>query len=159
MSHSICTHRGRVNSQLLVVESQTANLTPGPSFDHNLCCRYPNGSCEAIFDIYTSKSFQRFKKHLKARCFDPCHQALKFWEFRRAPSSHVWECESHPHTCLKVGLRHWIFAQTNWCVLTQLCQCHLEFQKAKGPPFFLPWLFFFFKKFQLHYKGCRHPPF
>ncbi len=24
--------------------SQNANLTPGLSFDHNLCCKYPNGS-------------------------------------------------------------------------------------------------------------------
>ncbi len=60
---------------------------------------------QAIFDIYTSRPFQRYKEHFKARCFDPCNQALKFWESRRTPSSHFWECESHPHTCLKVGLR------------------------------------------------------
>ncbi len=44
-----------------------------PSFVHNLCCRCPNGSCEAIFGIYVSRAFQRYKKHLKARCFDPCN--------------------------------------------------------------------------------------
>ncbi len=43
VSHSICTHRGRVDSRLLVVGSQTANLTLDPSFCHNLCCRCPNG--------------------------------------------------------------------------------------------------------------------
>jgi hypothetical protein len=105
VSHSTCTHRGRVHSWLLVVESQTASLTPGPSFDHNLCCRCPNGSCKAIFYIYTSKPFQQCKEHFKARCFDPCNRTLKFWESRRTPSSHFWECEFHPHTCLKVGLR------------------------------------------------------
>jgi hypothetical protein len=49
--HSNCTHRGRVDSRLLVAGSQTVSLTPDLSFDHNLCCRCPNGSCEAIFDI------------------------------------------------------------------------------------------------------------
>jgi hypothetical protein len=43
VSHSTYTHRGRVNSQLLVVESQTASLTPGPSCVHNLCYKCPNG--------------------------------------------------------------------------------------------------------------------
>ncbi len=33
VSHSICTHRGRVDSQLLVVVSQIGSLTPDPSFD------------------------------------------------------------------------------------------------------------------------------
>jgi hypothetical protein len=103
--HSTCTHRDRVDSQLLVIMSQIVNLTPSPSFDHDLCCRCPNGSCEAIFEIYTSRNFQRYKEHLNARCFDPCNQALSFWESRRTLSSHFWECEFHPHTCLKVGLR------------------------------------------------------
>jgi hypothetical protein len=47
-----------VDSRLLVVGSQTANLTPGPSFAHNLGCRCPNDQCEAILDIYTSRPFQ-----------------------------------------------------------------------------------------------------
>jgi hypothetical protein len=51
VSHFICMHRDRVDSWLLVVGSQTANLTPGPSFVHNLCCKCPNGLCEPIFDI------------------------------------------------------------------------------------------------------------
>jgi len=71
VSHFTCTHRNRVDSQLLMVGSQTANLTPGPSFEHNLCCRCSNGSCESILDIYTSRPFQRYKECLNARCFDP----------------------------------------------------------------------------------------
>jgi hypothetical protein len=105
VSQSTCTHQGRVDSRLLMVGSQTTNLTPGPSFDHNLCCKCLNGSCKAIFDIYTSRPFQRYEEHFKTRCFDPCNWALKFLESRRTPSSHFWECESHLHTCLKVGLR------------------------------------------------------
>jgi hypothetical protein len=69
---------GSVDSQLLVVGSQIANLTPSPSFTHKLCCRYLNGSCKAIFDIYTSRPFQRYKEHLKKRCFDPCNRVLSF---------------------------------------------------------------------------------
>ncbi len=62
VSHFTCTHRDRVDSRVLVVGSQTASLTPGPSFDHNLCYRCPNGSCKAILDIYTSRNFQWYKK-------------------------------------------------------------------------------------------------
>jgi hypothetical protein len=103
--HSTCTHRDRVDSRLLMVGSQIASLTLGPSFDHNLCCICPNGSCEAILDIYTSRPFQRYKEHFNEKCFDPWNQALSSWESRRTPSSHFWECEFHPHTCFKVGLR------------------------------------------------------
>jgi len=106
MSHSSCRRQNRVDSRLLVVGSQTASLTPDPSFVHNLGCRCPNGSCEAILDIYTSRPFKRYKEHLKARCFAFCCQALKLRESWRTPNSHFWECESPPHTCLKVGLRH-----------------------------------------------------
>jgi len=43
MLHVICTHGNRVDSWLLVVGSQIANLIPSPSFGHNLCFRCPNG--------------------------------------------------------------------------------------------------------------------
>jgi hypothetical protein len=46
-----------VDSQLLVVGSQTSSLTPDPSFAHNLGCRCSNDQCEAILDIYTSRPF------------------------------------------------------------------------------------------------------
>ncbi len=39
------------DSWLLVVGNQIGNLTPSPSFGHNLCFRYPNGSCEPILNI------------------------------------------------------------------------------------------------------------
>jgi len=76
--HSTCTYRDRVNSRLLVVGSQTSSLTLGLSFSHNLCYRYPNGSCEVILDIYTSIPFQWFKKHLNAKCLAP---TIAFWGF------------------------------------------------------------------------------
>ncbi len=46
--HSTCTHQGRVDFWLLMIGSQTANLTLGPSFCHNLCYRCPNDPCKAI---------------------------------------------------------------------------------------------------------------
>jgi hypothetical protein len=103
--HSTCTHRGRVDSWLLVVGSQIANLTPSLSFDHNLCYKCPNDSCEATLDIYASRPFQRYKEHSKMRCFDPCNWTLSFQESRRTLKSHFWECEWRSHTSLKVGLR------------------------------------------------------
>jgi len=96
--HSTCTHRGQVNSWLLVVRSQIASLTRNPSFCHNVCCRCPNGPCKAIFDIYTLIAFQWYKEHPNARCFDPCNWTLKFQESRRTFKSQPWECEFHPHT-------------------------------------------------------------
>jgi hypothetical protein len=56
--HSRIRHRERVDSRLLVVASQTASLTPGPSFAHNLGYKCPNGECEGIFDIYVLRPFQ-----------------------------------------------------------------------------------------------------
>jgi hypothetical protein len=58
VSHSQIGCREEVDSRRLVVGSQTASLTPGPSFAHNLGCICPNGQCEAIFDIYASRPFQ-----------------------------------------------------------------------------------------------------
>jgi len=106
VSHFTYTHRNQVDSRLLVVGSQIASLTLGPSFDHNLWCKCPNGSCEAILDMYTSRPFQRYNKCYNARCFDPCNHTLSFRESRRTPKSHFRECEWWLHTSLKVGLRH-----------------------------------------------------
>jgi hypothetical protein len=58
ISHSQFGGRKEVDSRLLVVGSQIASLTPGPSFAHNLGYRCPNGQCEAIFNIYASRPFQ-----------------------------------------------------------------------------------------------------
>jgi hypothetical protein len=91
MSHSRSAHQDQVDSRLLVVGSQTASLTPGPSFAHNLGCRCPNGQCEAIFDIYVSRPFQWHQEHPKARCFSPCCRALNIRESRRTPSSQLFQ--------------------------------------------------------------------
>jgi hypothetical protein len=58
VSHATRMHGNRVNSRHFVVGSQTVKLTPSLSFYHNLCYKYPNGSCELILNIYTSITFQ-----------------------------------------------------------------------------------------------------
>jgi hypothetical protein len=58
VSHSQFRGRKELDSRLLVVRSQIASLTPGPSFAHNLGYRCPNDQCEAIFYIYASRTFQ-----------------------------------------------------------------------------------------------------
>jgi hypothetical protein len=78
ISQSCCRRREEVDSRLLVIGSQTASLTLDPSFAHNLGCRCPNGSCEAILDIYTSRPFQWHKKHSTTKRFDPWNRALSF---------------------------------------------------------------------------------
>jgi hypothetical protein len=80
MWHDTCTQGNRVDFLLLVVGSQIANLTIGPSFDHNLCFKCPNGSCEPISNIYVLKSFQWYKECLNPMSFDPCNRFLKIWE-------------------------------------------------------------------------------
>jgi hypothetical protein len=64
MSHATCIQGNRVNSRLLMLRSQTANLTPSLSFSHNLCFRCPNGWCKPILDIYISMAFQWYKDSL-----------------------------------------------------------------------------------------------
>jgi hypothetical protein len=90
ISHSFNSCREKVDSWLLVVGSQTACLTPEPSFAHNLGYKCSNGTCEAILGIYTSRPFHWYKKHFTLRCFDPWIWALNFWESRRTPTSHFW---------------------------------------------------------------------
>jgi hypothetical protein len=80
MSCTTCTQGNRVDSQLLVVGSQIANLTPDLSFGHNLCFRCPNESCEPILDIYVSIAFQWYKCFFNSLSFDPCNHSLNIWE-------------------------------------------------------------------------------
>jgi hypothetical protein len=91
MSHAQIGCRKSIDSRLLVVGSQIASFTPGPSFAHNLRYRCPNDQCEAIFDIYVSRPFQRHQEHLNARCFSPCCRALNIRESRRTPNLHFFQ--------------------------------------------------------------------
>jgi hypothetical protein len=94
----------RGNSRLLVVGSQIGSLIPDPSFGHDLCFKYPNGSCEPILNIYVPRYFQWYNKLFDPMSFDPCNCLLKIqesigilipkWEL-------TWECEDwFPHILL-----------------------------------------------------------
>jgi hypothetical protein len=111
VSHSRSARREQVDSRLLVVRSQTANLTPGPSFAHNLGCRCPNDQCEAIFDIYVSRPFQWHQKRFNASCFEPCCWALKIRESRRTPSSQLFQVLGFTPTLGQSGVATcmWLF--------------------------------------------------
>jgi len=101
MSHAIFTHGNWVDSQLLMVRIQTANLTPGPSFGHNLCFKCPNGQCEPIIDIYVLRALQWYKKLFKPLSFDPCNRPLNIQKFTRTPTPNVelsWGVRVHSLT-------------------------------------------------------------
>jgi hypothetical protein len=104
--HVVCIQVNWVDSWLFLVGSQIGNLTPSPSFDHNLCFKCLNEQCEPILDICVPRAFQWYKEHHKPLGFDPWNCSLKFWESTKTPLGlHLptwelpWECEcSLPHT-------------------------------------------------------------
>jgi hypothetical protein len=89
MSHVPFTQRIWGDSRLLMVGSQTTNLTPGLFFGHNLCFKSPNGSREPILDIYVLKAFQRYKELLNLMGFDPWNYFLKIQKSIRTPTLKV----------------------------------------------------------------------
>jgi hypothetical protein len=102
MLHVAWTQGNQVYSRLLMVRSQTTNLTLNLFFGYNLCFRCLNGQCEPIFYIYASISFQWYKHLFQEMSFDPCNCALKIWEsIWDSNSQHgsLLGCEgSCPHT-------------------------------------------------------------
>ncbi len=89
MSHATCTQGNRVDSQILMVESQIVNSTPDLSFGHNLCVRCPNGSCDPILNIYVSIDFQWYKELFNSMGFDPYNYSLKIRESIGSPTPQV----------------------------------------------------------------------
>jgi len=87
--HATCKRGNRGDSWLLVVGSQSANLTPDLSFGHNLCFKCPNGSCEPILDIYISISFQWYKELLNPLSFVSCNCSLNLQESTGTPTPKV----------------------------------------------------------------------
>ncbi len=147
MSHSKIGHREKVDSRLLVVESQTVSLTPGPSFAHNSGCKCPNGSCKAILDIYTSRSFQCHKERTNARRFDPSNLLLNFQKSRRTPSL--------PFLGMGVAFSH--FSQSG---VATIFQCYFSSLKIGSLEPLHPHGFtiYFYSKFNEHHdcRFCHH---
>jgi len=86
MLHATFTQGYWVDSRLLVVKNQTANLTPASSFGHNLCFRCLNGSYKPILEIYVSIAFQWYKELFKPLGFDPCNRSLNIRESTGTPT-------------------------------------------------------------------------
>jgi len=69
--HVTYTQGNCVDSRLLVVMIEIANLIPDPFFGHNLCFRCPNESFKPILDIYVSIAFQWCKQTFQSIGFWP----------------------------------------------------------------------------------------
>jgi len=107
------------HSQLLMVGSQIGNLIPNLFFGHNLCLKYPNGSCEPILNIFISIDFQWYKGHFNPMIFEPCNRPLKIKEsigtLTLKTGAHLGVCgfiPSHYPTFLgawnvTLGLHYW----------------------------------------------------
>jgi hypothetical protein len=86
MSHANWTQGNWGDSWLLLVGSQIVNLTPDPSFGHNLCFICPNGSCQPTLDIYVPIAFQWYKELPNPMGYDSWICSLKIWESIRTPT-------------------------------------------------------------------------
>jgi len=101
MWHATYTQRNQGHSRLLMVENQIGNLTPIPSFGHNLCFNYSNGSCEPILDIHIPKSFQWYKELFNPMGFNPLTILWKFGSpsgFQLPKWELTWSVEVHSFT-------------------------------------------------------------
>jgi len=84
-----CMQVNQDDSQLLMVRSQIGSLTPDPSFGHNLCFKYPNGTYKPILNIYVTRVFQWYKELFNLMSFDPYNFPLKIQESIRNPAPKV----------------------------------------------------------------------
>ncbi len=55
-----------------------SHFDPQLVFSHNLCCKYLNGSCEPILDIYVLRVFEWYEEVLNSMSFDLSSHFLKF---------------------------------------------------------------------------------
>jgi len=109
-----------------MVGSQTASLTPGPSFAHNLGDRSPNAQCEGIFDIYASRPFQWHQEHPNERCFGSCCRAMNIRESRRTPNPPLFQVLGFTPTLGQVRVAtihdvHWfVWLIQQWTTLNNI---------------------------------------
>ncbi len=100
MWHITYTQENQSDFRLLVVKSQIGGLIPNPSFGHNLCFKYPNGSYEPILDIYVSRAFQWYNELYNSMNFDFWSCSLKIRESIGIPipkmGAHLGMCEFFP---------------------------------------------------------------
>jgi hypothetical protein len=103
MLHTRIGCREEVDSRLLVVGNQIANLTPGPSFAHNLGCRCPNDQCEAIRYL-RFKTFPMTPRTLQCEVFCPLMSSSEHSGVPEDSKSQLFPSVGlHPHTWPKWG--------------------------------------------------------
>jgi hypothetical protein len=113
MWHATCMHVIQGDSRLLVVENQIDTLILNLFIGHNLCCKYSNGSCEPILDIYVSKYFQWYQELFNLMSFDLSNHSLKIWKSIKTPTSkvkvHLGMCEPIlSHSLALMGVWMWL---------------------------------------------------
>jgi hypothetical protein len=83
-----------------MVRSQIVNLTLSLSFDHNLCFRCPNESCDPNLHIYILVAVQWYKKFFKKMGFDPCTLNIResIWDFNSQNGSSLGSVRVHSLT-------------------------------------------------------------
>jgi hypothetical protein len=113
MWHATCTYEIQNNFQLFVIGSQIDTLIPSPSFGHNLCFRYSNGSYKPNLNIYILRTFQWYKELFNPMNFDPSNCFLKIREFIRTLTPkvevHLGVCGPIPsHSIALLGVWVWL---------------------------------------------------
>jgi len=74
MWHTTYTQGNQGDSR---AKSQIGNLTPSPSFGHNLCFKWPNDSCKPTLDIYVPRVFLIIQGIFQSNEFWPLQSPLK----------------------------------------------------------------------------------
>jgi len=117
------------NFWLLVVRSQIANLTLDFSFGHNLCFKYPNGSCQPILDIYVPRVSNDIRNFSIQWVLTFVIALWKFGSplgFQFPKWGLIWECGgSFPHTLLHSREHEvWLPGSLLACVFASPCLGH-----------------------------------
>ncbi len=96
MWHAIYMQVNQGDSRLLMVGNQIGNLTPSPSFGHNLCFKYPNRPYKPILNIHVSRAFQWYKELFNLIRFDLYNHLLNI---RKSIKTLTFKVGAHLGVC------------------------------------------------------------
>jgi hypothetical protein len=121
--HSTYRHQNWVDSQLLVVGSQIANLTPDSSFDHNFVLQMSEWLMQGHFRYLNFKNFPTILKTPQYEVFWQLQSSSKFLkvpEDSKFPLLGVWVSSSHlPQSGVATEGLFKIDIWCNWTPTTQ----------------------------------------
>jgi hypothetical protein len=123
MCHATYKHVIQSDSWFLMVGSQIAILISSLSFSHNLSCKYSNGSCKPILNIYILRNFQWCNELFNLMNFDLSNFRLKIQNSIKTSTPkvkvHLKLCGLIPsHSFTLSGMWMWLVG----CILGQhLC--------------------------------------